>query len=316
MKNRVFGILPLLFALLIMMALVGCSQLVQGGHPAAAEGGSQPFQSSSRIHVVASFYPIAFFASQVGGDRVTVTSLVPAGVEPHDWEPSVADVKALNAAQVFAYNGADFEPWVGKTLESLGNHQLIAVNASEGLDLIRESNGDAPNPHVWLDPVSAAFQVDRIEAALAQADPEGKQTYEANGSAFKAKLAELDRQYQALGALGQKDVVVSHAFFSYPARRYGLHEVAVSVSPDSEPTPRQVADVATYVKDHHIKYLFAETLVNDKVMQTIAEQTGAKILTLNPVEGLTEQDLKEGKDYLSILRANLASLRQGLQAGE
>lgn len=316
MQPRGSTLFSLAAALLVVMILAGCGRPVQQNHAATSAPGPQLARSPGKVSVVASFYPIAYFSSQVGGDRVTVTSLVPAGVEPHDWEPSVADIKALNAAQIFAYNGAGLEPWVEKTLESLGQPHLIAVNTSEGLDLIREEKNGTPNPHVWLDPVNAAAQVDRIESALVEADPAGKQTYETNAAAFKAKLAELDQQYRSLSSLAQKDVVVSHAFFSYPARRYGLHEVAVRLSPDSEPTPKQVVNVVLYVTEHHIKFLFAETLIDDKVMATIAKQTGAKIVTLNPVEGLTEQDLKEGNDYLSLLRQNLVNLREGLQASQ
>ncbi len=300
------------------LTVAGC-----GAEPATPQG-------AAHVKVVTSFYPMYYFASQVGGERAEVTSLVPAGVEPHDWEPKASDMRALNTARVLVYNGAGFEPWAERVLGSLENKNLIVVDSSHGLELLEaeehedheeddhadeaEEHGEF-DPHVWLDPVHAQHQVQKIAAALIQADPDGKATYEANAKALTDKLRALDREYTGLSRCSRKEIVISHAFFAYPAKRYGLQQVAIiaSLSPDAEPTPKQIAELVQFVKQHQIRYLFFETLISDKVAQVIAKETGARALVLNPIEGLTREQQEKGEDYLTLARANLANLKTALE---
>lgn len=259
--------------------------------------------------MVTSFFPLFDFARKVGGDRVEVVNLVPAGVEPHDWEPRPGDVRAIDGARVFIYNGAGLEPWLDRVLGSLENRKPITVEASKGIPLL---DGD---PHVWLDPVHAQTQVRAIAAALAEADPAGRAAYEANAGLLIGELQRLDREYaEALGRCARRDVVISHAFFAYPAQRYGLRQVPVTggLSPEAEPTPKQVADLARFARERGVRAIFFETLVSDRLARTLAAEVGAEALVLNPIEGLTPEEEAAGKDVPALIRENLASLKRGL----
>jgi len=298
-RNLVFCLLS---ALLVLIA--GCSS--SGQVPAfSATGG--------RLPVAASFYPMYEFARAVGGDQIDAINLVPAGTEPHDWEPTPGHIKALNQAELFIYNGAGFEHWVGTTLNSLDNKDLVVVETARSAELLEGGQ----DPHVWLDPVSAARQVQAIRDALMGRDPAHKDTYEANAAAYVAKLQELDQAYQSgLAQCKQRQFFTSHAAFSYLAHRYGIEQHPImGLSPDAEPKPKELANIVAEAKRYQVKYIFFETLVSDKVAKLVAQETGAGTLVLNPLEGLTDDEVKAGKDYLSVMRDNLANLKTALECG-
>lgn len=285
-------------ALALAASVAGCGQ-TKATTPAPAE----------KLKVVVSFFPLYDFARKVGGDRVDVRNLVPAGAEPHDWEPRAGDIKAIGEARVFIFNGAGFEDWVDSVLKAVDNKSLIVVDASQGIQLLED------DPHVWLDPVNNQVQVKAIAAALAQADPAGKSAYQANADALVGRLQQLDRDYAAAFAhCERKEIVVSHAFFAYPARRYGLKQVPIveGFEPDAEPTPKQIAQLARFAKENQVRYIFFETLVSDKLARTLANEVGAETLVLNPLEGLTEEELSQGRDFLDGMRDNLRNLKKGL----
>lgn len=306
MRRRLMGVL--LAAVLAFGA--GCSQ---SGSAPAFRG------ESGKLKVAASFYPMYEFARVVGGDRVDLINMVPAGTEPHDWEPAPGHIKALNQADLFIYNGAGFEPWVGKTLKSLDNKALAAVETARGAELIKAEAADADewDPHVWLDPVFAIRQVEAIRDALIKADPAHKDTYEGNAGVYLGKLKALHLEFQSgLSTCKQKQFFTSHEAFSYLAHRYGvLQHPIMGLSPDAEPKPKELATIVEAAKEHKVKYIFFETLVSDKVAKLVAKEIGAGTLVLNPLEGLTDKEIKEGKDYLSVMRENLANLKLAMECG-
>ena len=269
--------------------------------------------------VVASFYPMYEFSRQVAGDRAEVVSLVPPGVEPHDWEPSPQKLVEVQNARLLVYNGAGFEPWVDKLLHDVTGKKIIVIETARGLDLIpAAAEGGAKNgggdPHVWLDPVLAQSQVETIRAGLTQGDPANKATYDDRARAFRARLAALDAALQAgLRDCEHRDIVVSHAAFAYLARRYRLTQVAVmGLAPESEPSPAELAAIANLARRRKVSYIFFETLVSSRLAETLAREIGAKTLVLNPIEGLTKEEAAAGKGYVDLMEANLQSLRTGL----
>jgi zinc transport system substrate-binding protein len=301
---------PLTLALL----LTGCA----GG------GGQAPAFSKDggKVKVAASFYPVYEFAKAVGGDRVDAVYLVPAGTEPHDWEPTPRHIQLLNQANLFVYSGAGMEHWVDKTLGSLDNKQLMAVEATKGFDLIRGQGGsDAAeqwDPHVWLDPLGAAYEVERIRDGLIQVDPAGKGVYEANAAAYIDQLKALDQAFQTgLSACVQHQFFTTHSAFSYLARRYGIDQHPImGLTPEAEPKPKELAAIVRDAKQNGVKYIFFETLVSDKVAKMVAQEIGAKTLVLNPYEGLTAAEVKAGKNYLSVMRENLTNLQIAMECGK
>jgi zinc transport system substrate-binding protein len=272
--------------------------------------------ATERLQVVASFYPLYEFARQIGGGRVAVRNLVPAGAEPHAYELTPRDLIAASEARVLVYNGAGLEPWVQKVLPSLPA-RVVRVNATEGLPLATVMSGEdrgRADPHVWLDPVLAQRQVDNILAGLVRADRAGRGAYESNAGGYGARLAALhDRIRRRLATCRTRVFVTSHAAFGYFAARYGLTQIAISgVEPDAEPSAAKIREILRLVRQHNVRVIYYETLVSPKVAATIAREVGARTQVLNPVEGLTDAEIRQGKDYVSIMEENLRSLVQGL----
>lgn len=263
------------------------------------------------LTVVATIYPLAEFARRIAGAPVKVHTLIPPGVEAHDYEPTPKDVAGLARARLFIYNGAGFEPWAERLLPQLPEGTQ-RVNATEGLPLVRTDGG--VDPHVWLDPVLAQEQVERILAALVRADPARRFRYEANAAALRAELAALDAAYrQGLQACRRKEFITAHAAFGYLARRYGLRVIAVSgLAPEAEPSASRVKEIVQQARRAGIRVVFVEPLGERRVAETIAREVGGTTAVLDPLEGLTVAAQRAGKNYFTVMHENLDQLAQGL----
>ena len=275
--------------------------------------GSQPAGSKQggKLKVVASFYPMAEFARQVGGDQVTVTTLIPDGVEPHEWEPTAKDLSGIKDAGLFIYNGG-VEPWAPKAVNAIGADKVRALEAGRGH---LELNGHL-DPHLWLSPKQAQIEVNVIRDGLIQADAAHKDVYTANAAAYNAKLQQLDKQLAALAKTAKrKEFVTTHAAFGHLAADYGLKQLSIlGISPEAEPSPAELTQLVSLVREKYIKYVFFETLVSPKVAQTLAAETKAKTLVLNPLEGLTKEERSAGADYLSVMEQNIKNLQLALNS--
>jgi zinc transport system substrate-binding protein len=262
--------------------------------------GSDEGTARGRISVAAAFYPLAYAAEQIGGNRVEVRNLTPPGTEPHDVELSARDVERIRAADVVLYLGSGFQPSFeravdgadGKKVDLLGRQTLIS--AEEGVD-----------PHVWLDPVRYAYQARLIGDALGR--PEGAKP-------FGARLLKLDAEFErGLARCDRREIVTSHAAFGYLAHRYRLEQIALTgVTPEAEPTARDLERLVEQVERSDATTIFFETLVSPRLAETVARETGAETAVLNPLEGLTEDEIAAGEDYFTVMRENLATLRQAL----
>lgn len=287
--------------------------------------------NSGKLKVMASFYPMYDFAVKIGGDKAEVKDMVPAGTEPHDWEPAATDIKNLEQADLFIYSGASMEHWVDTVLASLENKKLVSVEASKGLKL-RAGHGEEGeqaetsgadkgeeqtqyDPHVWLSPLNAKKQMENIKDAYIKADPKNRDYYEANYKKYADKFDALDKEYRdTLSALPNKDIVVSHEAFGYLCDAYGLNQMGIEgLSPDSEPDPARMAQIIDFVKANHVKVIFFEELASPKVAETIAKETGAATQVLNPLEGLSDEEIKGGSDYFSVMESNLQQLKAALE---
>lgn len=287
--------------LFVVTGLTGCGVPGAGDQAAPAKTG--------RVRLVATFYPMAYFAREVGGDRVEVVTLVPTGVEPHEWEPSPRQLLSLREADVFVYNGAGLEPWVSRMVEGANNQRLVVIETSDGLELL------PADPHVWLDPVLAQGQVARIMEGLIAADPQGEPVYRANREALTRRLQELDEKYrQALARSEGAKIFTSHSAFSYLARRYSLQQVPVmGLSPEEEPSPAQMAQLVRLAREEGAKYIFFESLTSPRLAETLAGEVGAETLVLNPIEGLTPDEVSRGEDYFTLMEQNLANLLKAVE---
>ncbi|MDB5245107.1 MAG: hypothetical protein JWN90_212 [Parcubacteria group bacterium] len=272
--------------------------------------------NTGRLNVVASFYPMYFFASQIGGDNVTVTNITPSGAEPHDYEPSTQDVARIESANVLVLNGS-VEAWGDKEKGILAGSNVTVITAGEGLltKQLRENGETMNDPHIWLDPILAKQEAHAIAQGLAKADPAHADYYAQNEQALDAKLDQMDSEYRAgLAQCTSKDIVTSHAAFAYLSEQYGLTQVAISgLSPDEEPSSAQLAKVADFARTNGVKYIFFESLVSPKLSQTIATEVDAKTMVLDPIEGISDEDRAKEADYFSIMRNNLQNLKVALE---
>lgn len=266
-----------------------------------------PASSERKLRVVATFYPLAEFARQVGGAHVEVRTLVPPGAEPHDYEPTPQDIVAASSAAVFLMNGG-LDAWAERLLPDLRRDGVRVMRVQDAMPQVGH------DPHVWVNPVLAESIVNQIRAAFKTADPADAAEFDIDADAYIAKLTALDVAYRdGLSRCGVHQVVTSHDALGYLAKEYGLDSVPIAgLSPDEEPSPARMAGIAKLAKDAGAKYIFFEALVSPKLAQTIADEIGAKTLVFNPLEGLTAEESAAGKDYLSVMRDNLANLRTAL----
>lgn len=275
---------------------------------------------TARPKVMGAFYPLYEWSHQVGGDRIEAVNLVRAGAEPHEYDPSPGDIRRIHSMDVVIDLGAGFQPGLDRALKDVRGGKPIRLTATEGMTLkALPGSGEhaAADMHVWLDPVLSQQMVKKIAAVLVQADPAGRTTYEANAEAYLKKLETLDQEFRSgLAACQRKEVISSHAAFAYLSERYGLRQFAIrGLSPNTEPSPRLLTGLATLAKERGIKTIYYETLISPKIAQTLAKEVGAKTLVLNPIEGLTAAEQRAGKDYLVLMRENLANLRIGQDCG-
>lgn len=283
--------------LLLALITTGTVAVVHRSHsPKAADG---------RLTVVASFYPLYDFVKQVGGSKVSVSNITPAGSEPHEFEPSAKALANAHAAKVFVYDGGTLEPWVDGFLADYKN---VKIKAADGIVL------QANDPHFWLDPILATHVVDTIRDGLTIADPANAGLYAQNAEDYKVRLHLLASNFeQGLAQCQLRIIVTSHAAFGYLAKRYNLDVRPIAgMSPEEEPSAAKLAELSTLVKSKGITYVFFESLVPSRLADTIAAETGAKTLVFDPIEGVATDRQKQGQNYITIQEQNLANLRTAL----
>ena len=284
-----------------MSALRLTATLLAVGALAACGGGND--SASDRRSVLASFYPLEYAAEQVGDGEVAVTNLTPPGVEPHDLELTPRDVARVHDADVILYLDAGFQPAVDDAVSDASGE---VVDLLQGLQLRESVDGETvSDPHVWLDPTLYARIVDRVGVVLDSPERAGQ---------LEAKLRALDATFRAgLDSCKRRELVTSHAAFGYLAARYRLEQIPLTgVTPEAEPTPRRLEEAVRRVRETGATTIFFETLVSPRVAETVARETGARTAVLNPIEGLTPEQVARGDDYFTLMPANLEALRKAL----
>ncbi|WP_433228947.1 metal ABC transporter substrate-binding protein [Micromonospora sp. CA-248260] len=293
--------------------------VLTGGTACSTDGaGADP----DRVDVVAAFYPLQFVAERVGGDAVTVTNLAKPGAEPHDLELNPRQVGQVSQAELVFYLKG-FQPAVDEAVAQNAADRAFDVTTvaplrdatadghdHEGEDGHAEESG-GKDPHLWLDPTRLATVADQLAERLGAVDPDRAADYTTRARTLRGELEKLDTEYAAgLKTCQRREIVVSHAAFGYLAERYQLEQIGLTgLTPDTEPAPQRLAEVAREAREHRATTIFFETLVSPKVAETIAAEVGAKTAVLDPIEGLS---VDGGGDYLSVMRTNLTTLRTAL----
>lgn len=320
-----------------LLAATAAGLLALAGSACSAGAGAAG-TDPERVDVTAAFYPLQYVTERVGGDSARVTGLTQPGVEAHDLELTPRQVGAVSDAELIVYLKG-FQPAVDEAVEQSGGDRAFDVatvqpllGAAAGGHAHEDTAGDHPgeegdhegedgdhedaetggkDPHVWLDPTRLATIADRLADRLAEIDPDRAAGYTERATALRAELEKLDQEYaDGLRDCQRREIVVSHTAFGYLAERYRLEQIGVSgLTPENEPAPQRLIEVAEEAREHGATTIFFETLVSPKVADTIAREVGAKTAVLDPLEGLSPG---APGDYLSIMRANLATLRTAL----
>ena len=309
-------LISIIVVAVLIMGLAACNRTTE-----------KPIEQSG-LTIYASFYPMQFLASQIAGDKAQVISLVPAGVEPHDWEPKPKTMAELQESDMLVYNGAGMEAWLQDFLLSLQKAGVKTVDSSNGLELLPfdEENEEenhkgeelAYDPHVWVSPAKYKQQAQNVLNALIEVDATNQDYYKSNYDKLAEELDKLDSDYrQAVAGFKNKVFIVSHSAFEYLAREYGLTQLPIrGVTPQAEPSPAKLAELVQICKENDIKYIFFESLVSPKLSETLANEVGAETLVLNDGQGITEEQMKQGRSYITIMYENLENLKKALMQDE
>ena len=264
---------------------------------------------NSKLQVVSSFNPLYEFSKNVGGEKVDVALLVPVGVEPHDWEPTVKDIQRMQKSDLIIINGIGFENWVDNLQET--NYSGKIVDTSKGIPI---RNSDAKNSHeiadthIWLNPVYAKIQVQNIAFAFSQSDPENQLYYQTNAANYVEKLDLLDSKIRNELSDCNRDFVSFHNAFSYFAEEYNLnqHTIISSNYSHGEVTAKTLENIISISRALNIKVIFSEENIDTRTSNIIANEIGGKVLILSPLEVLSDQT------YISKMTQNLENLKEAL----
>lgn len=261
---------------------------------------------SGKPSIVTSFYPLYFFTKEITGDDILVTNITPAGSEPHDYEPTAQQIAAMEQSDLILIQGGKFEAW---------GDNVHSTYADKVVPILENSLPQQADPHTWLDPVMVENEIQKISQAIQQIDPSGTAMYQQRTQTLLAQVSALHTQYQnGFASCQRQDFITSHAAFGHLAKRYNLNQLSISgISPDQEPTAKDMAEIVTFARDHNVEYIFFESLVSPKLAETIASEVGAQTLVLDPIEGITDQQMKDGVNYFTIMEENLKALQIALQ---
>ena len=305
-----------LFSIMALATLAACRQKL-------------PQVDSGRLQVVTTLFPLYDFVRNVGGDSVAVTLLLPPGVEPHSFEPKPEDVQKVARADVFIYTSMAMEPWAEKLVNGVARSgKPLKLEAGAGARYLEAAVGEdddqhrhekahegTRDPHIWLDIRNAMLMVDTIAGALANSAPAKRALFLANAAAYNKQLAALESRFTSgLAVCKSREFIHGgHYAFAYLADCYQLkYTSAFGVSAESEPSPRKLVALVKAVRRHELDYIFYEELLSPRIAQTVADETGVKLLKLHGIHNLTRAELDGGASYLSLMEQNLANLRKGL----
>ena len=263
---------------------------------------------TTKLQVISSFYPLHEFSQNIGKEKVDAVLLVPIGVEPHEWEPTIKDVQIMQVSDLIIINGIGFENWIDNLEEN--NFQGIIVDTSSGIliNLDNENNNEIEDPHIWLNPVYAKIQVQNIANAFSNSDPKNQKYYQSNAEEYLEQLDLLDLKIRNELSSCTSDFIAFHDAFSYFAEEYDLnqHTIISSNDPHGEATAKTLENIISTARELNINIIFSEESVNPKTSQIIANEINGKVLVLSPLEVISEGT------YISQMTKNLENLKEAL----
>jgi len=273
--------------------------------------------NTSKIKIVASFFPIYEFVKRVGGDKIDASVLIPVGAEPHDFDPTIQQIQNAQTAAAVVYNGAGMETtWINKV------NPKFVIDSSKGLNLLSTNGPEihAPtDPHIWLDPILVIHQVENIRDGLIEVDPKNAIYYKNNAQSFIGQLKSLDvaiRGNLSSSNCAKRDFIAFHNAFGYFAKEYGLkqHSIHEGLTPEGEILPQRLVEVVQLANKIGINVIYSEDLIDPRSAQAIADEIpNGKVIVLSPIEGIKPQEQQQGIGYLAKMYQDLSDLEEGLQ---
>ncbi|RKL66974.1 ABC transporter substrate-binding protein [Salipaludibacillus neizhouensis] len=305
--------------------------------------------SIETIEIMTTLFPLEDFANRIGGEYVEVENIVPVGSDVHTFEPTANQMIGLAEADLFIYNGADYEGFSDSIIDAVDSHDVKILTASDGIDLIEydhnkqdygenndheDENNDHEHennnndhdhdhdhehgendPHVWLDPIRAIELAENIKDALVEVRPAAEEEFNLNFEELKTDLEELDDNFQGMvDEMTQDTMIVSHAAYGYWKDRYDINQIAISgLSSTNEPTIQQIQEVISFMESNDISYVMFEQNIPTNIAETVREQVGAEELWLHNLSALINENIENEDDYFSLMEKNIETLRKALQ---
>lgn len=300
----------LILGCILVGLLLGCSNVEK--------------EQTQGLKVYTSIYPINYIVSEIGKDKIAVENIIPTGTEPHDFEPSIKTIEKVKSGDLFLYNGVGLETWGDKLAIEMDSKRVMKVSDYvELLDISGHAELEEPDkdehqngkdPHLWMSPINMNEIGREVMEKLVDLDPQNRDYYQKNYNALSEKLKALDLKYKTeLKQRTSNKIMVSHSAFGYLAEAYGLEQISVSgLSPYAEPSPKMLSKLIDLAKADNLKYIYFEVLASPKSAEMISQEAGLEILTLNPIEGLTAEDIAKNEDYISLMEQNLENLKKEL----
>lgn len=337
MKKHLF----ISIVLFLSMFLSACNQVnkTTGNSASQSEG-------EESISIMTSLYPLQYFAERIGGDLVKVESLLPPGSDAHTFEPTSKDMISIAESDLFIYNGLGMESYAEKITKSLENEDTIMVEATKGVDVIASSHDHSEeghheggedaheeehheesdagheeehhhgdyDPHVWLDPNRAIGLAENIRDALIDLQPQHKDAFNQNFDELIKDLESIDNAFTSLAQESDHpEILVSHAAYGYWEDAYGIEQLAVAgLSPTDEPSQKELKEIIETAKEHSIHYVIFEQNVTTRVAEIIQKEINAKPLKVHNLSVLTESDIENNENYLTLMKKNIKTLEQAM----
>lgn len=264
---------------------------------------------NNKLQVISSFYPLYEFAQNVGQEKIDAIVLIPIGVEPHDWEPTIKNVQKMQSADLIIINGIGFENWVDNLKETGYQGKIVDTSKGIPIKLSKEEHAqESGDPHIWLNPVYAKIQVQNIADAFSKLDPKNQQYFQTNAANYIAQLDLLDTKIRNELSNCNSDFIAFHNAFSYFADEYNLtqHTIHSSNEPHGEVTSKTLQNIISTANKFNIDIIFSEDTVDSRTSGIIANEIGGKVLVLSPLEVVTDGT------YLSKMTENLNNLKEAL----
>ncbi len=315
MENKKLTVKIFICLLIFLPIIVSCRNSKENDKP------------DNKLNVIATIFPVYDMARHIGGDKVKVTMLLPPGADAHNFELKPNDIVKVSKADLFLYVNMEMEHWAYKVIDATkSNSKLLPVETGGGITMLpltgendhedEHHHSSKLDPHIWLDFSNAQKMADNIAAALVKIDPRNSDYYSKNAADYKNKLAALDSKFRT-GLTDCKSRTILHAghwAFAYLANKYNLKYYSVyNASADSEPEPQKVMHLIQKIKQTKTRYIYSEDLINPRMAETIARETGAGILKLNNGHAVSKDEISRGVSFITLMENNLLELKKGLQ---